>query len=339
MEDFGMFEKVFNKKSAMNLAELIIVFTIMGIVATMTIMAAKPTEKSLKYAYTQAFNVLGTAFYNSSINLPAGLDNNFIDGSFPTSYRNFCLMLTDYINTSTNRCDSVSDSNVVNINVAAPNLEGDPHFIASNGAWYWIGRIGNNGFQLARLQDSSASATQQSVRYHIVIVDLNGSLGPNTTDWSQNRAADRVAFIVTEEADVIPIGHPEIDSRYLTAKVVYNAMTGVEADDQSTSRTMTYYEAKRHAWANALGTDVTSNIYRSSEELNSYTFYEGAEGLVNNGTGSQVINRNTAFYLDYLGADLRTYRTTINHDALCNRSEADPALDPTACYVKITEYN
>lgn len=329
-----MFEKVFSKKNAMTLGELLVVFIIMGIIATMTIMSAKPGEKSLKYAYTQSLNALGTAFYNSTINPPAGFT-----GEFPQNQRDFCLMLTEFINTSDNRCNSLSaGASGININNNATTINDElnqktPDFKASNGVWYWIGNIDAKPFASITLTNSKTPSSSQVVRYHVVIVDLNGSLGPNSVVWSKERIADRVAFIVTEEAEAIPLGAPEYDARYLTAKVVYNSMSGVEVEDQNSSRSMTYYEAKRNAWTPTV-TSNPSAIYRSTEELFSYTFYQGGEGV----TGGDVVKTTSPFFINYnTNTDIVNAATVNNnHDENC---ETGGEFDPEGCYVKITEYN
>ena len=333
----------------MTLGELLIVFIIMGVVAAMTIITANPQEKSLKYVYVRTLNTLGTAFYNSSSNLPSYLTSggsaSHMDGSFPTRAYEFCLMLTEYINTTAGgaaNC-SAAETSTIDINQDAAAIDtllnsNSPNFIASNGVKYWMGTIGEGTDCLTGTFAASNGSGNFNVRYYIVVVDLNGDMGPNTVVWNPNRIADRVAFIVTEEAEVIPLGYPEVDVRYLTANVVYAMSSGIELEEQNTSVNMTYYNAKRTAWATATG---ASKIYASSGNLQSLNFYKNSTDVP--GNLATVALETGPFYINYANdevTDAQKYDfsadNNISYDsANCGSSST---FDPDACYVKIPDF-
>ena len=99
-------------KKGMTLGELCIVFAIMGVVASMTLIVAKPYDKSIKYAYEKVYSTLNTAFYNAQLDLTDELradDAQFnatsnvcnesnedlcIDGTFPMN--SYTLYITKY---------------------------------------------------------------------------------------------------------------------------------------------------------------------------------------------------------------------------------------------------
>ena len=88
----------------MTLAELLVVFTIMGVIAAMSIKSFNPFDKGLKYSYSNVYNSLRTAIYNARTQLPAYLSPTAqnsaegMDGDWPTTTENFCKMLVEYIN-------------------------------------------------------------------------------------------------------------------------------------------------------------------------------------------------------------------------------------------------
>ena len=374
--------KFTKKKLAMTLAELLLVFAIMGVIASMTIYTARPGEKGLKYSYARIFDTLGTAFYNSMTTLPkyltsqAGETVEGMDGNFPTSSENFCKMLLEYINFQANPApqnaakdvgneipanQETNDFTVANcsadtigINQSAADLDSalrttQPHFIASNGTRFWIGHtLTKNTFStLKTVRSGTENSGNQGklipfeLRYYVVFADLNGTSRPNTTAVTDRTAGDIVAFILTENNEVIPLGKAEIDRRYLSARVVYNVTMDENSTDASTSSSMTYYMAKRKAWAIAAG---ANQIYVSPDNAMSINYYSSNS----EGNTYKDLNQNitpiSAFYLDYNDEsidELQRANAESYDEANCSMYSFDlnkDILNPNACYVKVTDY-
>ena len=327
--------KFVNKfKFGMTLGELLVVFVIMGIIAGMTMVTVKPNEKSLKYIYYRIYNSIGTAFYNSSINISEELrEDPAMDKSFPTTAELFCKLLLEYINTKEGT--NASCSNTKTVNVDNPDFSDDNvQFIASNGVKVWIGHSANRAkgeFSIYNGKDSSN--TDFSLRYYWVFADLNGQMGPNTPSAKGNKMADIVAFIVTEDYEVIPIGRPEVDSRYFVARVVYASTSGTEESDLNTSTTMSLLEAKRHAWG-----EPGKKFYVSANEPMSINFYDG-----------QNITNKSPFWLDYNSTEFSTVMAqTVSkqcgyeHTGDDTDPDAPPTtvydVEPDACYITIQDF-
>lgn len=267
----------------MTLGELLIVFIIMGIIATMTMVTVKPNEKSLKHVYYRIYNSIGTAFYNSSINMSEDLrDDPNMDKSFPTKAELFCKLLLEYINTQAGTNATCSNNTV---NVDNPDFSDDKvQFIASNGVKIWIGHSANKApgeFSVYNGRDNTN--TEFTLRYYWVFADLNGQMGPNSPTPRGGGMADIVPFIVTEDYEVVPMGRPEVDVRYFVARVVYSSTSGTDDSDMDTSTTMSLLAAKRHAWGEA-----DKKFYVSSNEPMSMNFYDG-----------ENITAASPFWIDY----------------------------------------
>ena len=287
-----------------------------------------------------------------------------MDFEWPTTSENFCKMLLEYINfkaedhgsagkpdiggsiplNRTNNDFSVANcsADTISINQSAEALEADlrehaPHFIASNGTRFWIGHtIRQNTFSTLKANRSEQIASGDSsfvLKYYVVLVDLNGDMRPNRVRITDRDAGDIVAFILTENNEVIPLGRPEYDRRYLSARVVYNVNFDQSQTEASTSNTMTYYEAKRRAWAPTAG---NSNLFVTPDNPMSIDFYKGDQN--NN------ITSLSAFYLDYSDATISAIAeaNNLSYDedncGMLNLETNQTVLNPQACYVKITDY-
>ena len=241
-----------NKKTAFTLGEILVVFLIIGIVASVGMMTVRPWEKGYKYSYTRIFNALSVALYNHMAT-EAGSE------AFPSTPENFCNALISYINTS-NNAQNESEINPCNLNEGQNSYLDDkptredfikggkyPKIRLSSGAKLWIGA--NNGAPFSYTQEIN-STTTDVVRYYIVYADLNGDIGPNNMTYrisaNLDKLPDIVAFIVTDNYTVIPVGYPKVDQRYLTAHILYPA---TEEDDETSAENdkvsdgMTYYQA------------------------------------------------------------------------------------------------
>ena len=291
--------KIFKK--GMTLGELCIVFAIMGVVASMTLIAAKPYDKSIKYAYEKVYSTLNTAFYNAQLNLTDELraddtqynkttndcsaDNTklCIDGTFPMNTYTLCYMLTQYINTSQSTVGANCKADAIPVGGELPTTVDDllktnkPHITASNGVKYWIISFNKKDYMkptygsfattVVKGKDSAGHATygdyttRTIVRFYGIAADLNGSMGPNTTDQrSPKRIADIVGFAVLDTGDVVPIGMPRHDKRYTTAEVI-----GPNGEPIPNLPPLSIFQASRLAWAYDIMKDVNSDtIWRSN---------------------------------------------------------------------------
>ena len=248
-----------NNKKAFTLGEVLTVFIIIGIIATIAMTTIKPWEKAYKYAYMKIYNALSVSIYNYMTTV-SGID------SFPSTPQAFCNALISYMNTSNNA--EHSDENPCNLSGGkndflnnAPQLSAfqggsNPKIRLSNGAWLWIGAYYDDDndswkpFEYKQTIGSGEDASEDVIKYYIVYADLNGDRGPNVIEYNPNakfrRLPDIVSFAVTDTFAVIPFGYPKVDQRYLSAHIMFPVS---EDDDEATaegdrpSDSMTYYEA------------------------------------------------------------------------------------------------
>ena len=247
-------------KKAFTLAELMIVFIIIGIIIALGVSTVKPWEKAYKYAYLRIYNALSLAIYNHMINTKE-------DNAFPENADKLCEALLEYINTADHIDDPEAfcksgnhfgDTPPTAADFTEAALADKVTIKASNGVRLWIGAK-NSGVEhsMTATQNIGGTTETDTVKFFYVYADLNGDRKPNSPVWSPNNMADIVAFAITDKFIVVPLGYPEIDSRYLEAHVVYptfDAPTGEEdtssytGDEDITSDAMTYYEAKVQAF-------------------------------------------------------------------------------------------
>ena len=373
-----MFKRLSTKKSAMTLAELLIVFTIMGVVAGLMVMTAKPSDKSYKYIYTRIYNALGTAYYNASQNTPKYIKDNDSDptktkmlyNDFPVNGKIMCKLLLEYINDTTggvsstgttSACATIQEASTTNINNAAKVttlLASNPDIITSNGIRLWIANAGTTTeggktYQYSTLSIpvrkvnaagnalTTASTTDFiKVRYYVVVADLNGKMKPNVIA-DATHVGDIVAFALTENSDVIPLGRPEIDKRYLAARVAYSTAHGTEEADVGTSEAVTFYEARRRAWAVVKYDDdsdaSTHGVYPHPDETFSLNF---------NGTTGGVSSASP-FYINYTNTQVKaimpdairneTYDTT--NCSKPSSTGGSTVFDTDGCYVRVDDFS
>lgn len=239
------------KNKAFTLGEVLVVFVIIGIIASISMITIKPWEKAYKYSYMRIFNALSISIYNYMATA-AGTD------AFPTTPKEFCNALITYMNTANdaqhgvNPCNytTANDSYLGNTPTVDDFREGgkNPKILLSNGAKLWIGAdLANNApFSYTQI----FGITSDTVKYYLVYVDLNGDNKPNAISYNASgltrKLPDIVAFIVTDSFTVIPLGYPKVDQRYLSAHIMYPV---TEEDDEASaegerpSDAMTYYEA------------------------------------------------------------------------------------------------
>lgn len=274
-------------KRAFTLAEMLITFFIMGVLAAMALMTVKPYEKTFKWLYVRIYHTLETAVYNSMMTRTA----------FPTTSTAFCDMLREYVNASEFNC-TAGDLTRESTTFPEANIK----LVASNGMRLWIASNGGQAYTHTEVIDGNTS----EMKYFVVFADINGSKSPNSTLWvDAGKLADIVAFVVTEASVVIPIGPPEIDTRYMYATAIY------PPDDENQpegtrSNPMSYYAAKNDAWGAS----------KSMAEPMSLDF-------------RRDFPTNSPFYVDYPAAN------SVNTAAGCTAT--NNTVSP--CYVKVEDYN
>ena len=223
------YKKKFKKISAFSLAEILVVLGIASfiIVAMMTII--KPSDKELKHQYYKAYHVLATATYNLYQDSLGENDNN----AKVSTGTQFCQDLLFYMNTTTPKSQQCKGARVSLMGDSFPkeNIQ----FTASNGMIFYFSPDLNN----------EDIGTQR-----IVWIDLNGERGPNTAVWSKGRPADIVAFSVVDYGEVIPLGYPKIDRRYMLARVYVPSDEDIEEGSEKRNLTDLYsfYNAQQLAY-------------------------------------------------------------------------------------------
>ena len=239
-------------KQAVTLVEVLITMGIIGIIAMFAITTIKPYEKTYKWLYIRIFNVLETSVYNSMLDRAA----------FPTTSAAFCSMLTEYMNVAENNCTANGDLAAL----AADFPEGNIKLVLSNGMRLWIGS--NNGAPFVKTQKIPGTTQTYNMKYYMVYVDITGEKPPNRVEWTAGgKLADIVAFAVTESSVVIPLGPPEIDTRYLTATVIYPPYDENQPEGNK-SLPMSYADAKAVAWGQSINeVEIRSWQFNTSDVI------------------------------------------------------------------------
>ena len=218
-------------KYGMTLAETLLVFIIIGIVASVTIVSVKPWEKSYKHIYSRVYNALGLTIYNDMVE----------KGKFPETSTDFCKSLLNYMNTSNNAKDSdfCKEANDVgatptfapdyysSTNDAGVTNNNQPIHL-SNGSYIWFAGNHNKktcGSTNNKICPFEYTLGTSSVKFYLVFADLNGEAAPNSAEYVKNvtktKNPDIVAFAVTDKFTVVPMGYQMIDMKYLQAHYIF----------------------------------------------------------------------------------------------------------------------
>lgn len=183
-------------KNAFTLAEVLVVLGIAGFIMMMMVIIIKPNDRYLGQQYYKAYYTLATATYNI---YQDNLHTSNTDVYLPTG-KELCTKLRGYMNSTTDydcsntyvsyKGDSFPDASI--------------QFIASNGMKIWF---------------SSPIEDDDTGKHRIVWIDINGKKGPNTATWKKNKPSDIVAFDILDTGEVVPLGYPKIDTRYMSTEL------------------------------------------------------------------------------------------------------------------------
>lgn len=317
-------------KKAFTFAEMMIVFVIIGTIIALGVSSVKPWEKSYKYSYHRMYNALALSIYNHMVNTTE-------DDAFPKNASTACEALLEFMNTT----EHLKDAAAIKTYCNGRFISGNPDFInknydtkvirPTNGTKLWVGAKTGNGAPY-ELKVSQGGITD-TVRYYIIYVDLNGDRKPNTSKWTRDQMADIVAFIMTDKYNIIPVGYPEIDSRYLEAHVVYPSFdsTGEEdtaGDDYETSDAITYYEARVNAY------DLNNDGNIDTVINNIYTYDFNSE--LNNNSDFKVKHTDGTYKVDKKENYNSHYETApVFDENKCNST----GYDEPVCNVKIHDFH
>lgn len=249
---------MFRKFTALTIAELMITLLIIATLCIFALTTIKPYDKTYKWLYVRIYHSLENAVYNSMMTRNSPEDPDML--GFPSTSTAFCNMLKEFLNTLpddevdgqiTPKCEAARDLSMSAADFPEDNIQ----LILSNGMRLWIASQGGAPYVL----NDTVDGTAVNMKYYVVFVDINGSRGPNRAQWDaagninwgpDSKLLDIVAFVVTEASVVIPVGPPEIDTRYMQAVAIY------PPDDENKpegtrSLPNTYYWAKHDAWGDS----------------------------------------------------------------------------------------
>ena len=219
-------------KKGFTLAETLLTLAIMATLIAIGLSTFNSYDKGIKHLYSNTYYVLDRALYNSITSwVPKDTFNrepfepnlkNASGETVPISdeegAKRLCRALIEYINPVE---DSNRDSNLMCSSSKAVTDSGDSfdrdkvQFTATNGIRFWISK--------------RYPADPNATHYFIIYADLNGTKLPNSmvqikaskeTRWKV-RDPDIFAFAALETGRICPIGLPEVDPRYMTARIQY----------------------------------------------------------------------------------------------------------------------
>ena len=340
-------------KKAFTLAEALIVFIIIGIVASVGVSTVKPWEKAYKYAYSRMYNALSVTMFNY-MTTQAVSDAD----AFPANSGELCCALIEYMNTAGNKvyaggsikqdaCDKLNGKfNPGNLHTCSKaDLAKDPTpdkfetdnigikmLKFSNSSYMWF--ASNNKLPFTATFPDSLG-TETTFKYYIVFVDLNGNRRPNTPQWTNNISPDIVAFAITDKYYILPLGYPQFDTKYLSAHVMYPAINDTEdgnSDDTETlSDAMTFYEARVRAY----GLNISGKEIKSANDLFSVD-YEDLIDLSDN-TAEKHFFRIKNIANRYETAP--TFDEDLCQQEVLNNDGTKTKLKQPICEVKIFDYH
>lgn len=224
---------------AFTLAEMLTVAFIVGVLTVISIGSLRRTDDEFGPLYYRTYDALKTAAYNVYLDTHNDPQRDFPTTLAGSNDTGLCQRLIEYINVS-----GAASCNSNTISFPETDDQFKPaqkkiQFTGSNSQRFYFGPV----------QNTTISGV--NLTWFIVYVDLNGERGPNsiTAPTGRVRLADIVAFAVSSQfGEVIPMGEPIVNRKYMTAKVWYpDKLVGTKRYENRRSDSMTYFEAKRRA--------------------------------------------------------------------------------------------
>lgn len=238
-------------KKAFSTVEILIVIGVIGIIIVLSFTMVRPFDRTTIYQYYNAYNTLKNAAYNinaDALDAVKSTENTItdFDKRFALNSTELCKKLAVDRNNP--------DSKYGYINTVEYNCEDDtPSFKASSTMIYTISDM------ITYKQKDSLKNSESNRNGFIVLVDLNGEKKPNTSQWKKGRAVDIVPFLVTSAGQVLPLGSPTVDKRYMTASAKIT-----ENSKQLFTKTVTYREAQIMAFGDKEYPSVDTTSIRDS---------------------------------------------------------------------------
>ncbi len=210
-------------KFGFTLAEVLVCLVIIGVIMAVSVQTIKVIRASYSsLAYFEFLNIqkiagemiAGLTFESMKDSQGANIGNpttmkTFNGVSYTTITDDntvFCKFVTSLSNTvgidSSNECSNLFD---VSQGASEPKLiitdsgEGsewdNPTFISTSGRRYYISR-----------KVAEGTSISDKYGYFLISVDLNGTQGPNTTEYDGKKVPDIVTFMILDNGEVFPLG-------------------------------------------------------------------------------------------------------------------------------------
>ena len=249
-----------SKKTAFSLMEIIIVFTIIGMIIIFELMILQTRINQYGAPYYNVYAALKKASYNILADMYCPNANSddpeCVKGPrpFPDNSYDLCRRLAEFINVPNGAtCGVDKNDTSKDINDEATNINDDTlRFIASNSFRFYMSPLKTYKFD-----------TGETLDYFIVYVDINGKENPNKVNKkpSEKLYPDIVPFAITTRGETIPMGYPIYSNMYLTAKIGYPAaeINGIIVDNRF-SKSMSFFEAIQGAWGGTVSPDITFSV-------------------------------------------------------------------------------
>ena len=223
------------KKNGFTLSELVICLGIMAVLIGAGMSTYKSYDKGIKHLYSNTYYVLDRALYNSTsfwvTKDPAAREpfkktvkdpetGVMVSVNDTEGTRRLCRALVEYINpVQTSDRDSASlcsaSKAVTDMGTDSLFTDANVQFTATNGVRFWISK--------------RYPSDDNKMKFFIIYADLNGVKRPNTmhyepgteaNEW-KTRDPDIFAFAALDNGRICPIGIPEVETRYMSTRIVY----------------------------------------------------------------------------------------------------------------------
>lgn len=302
---------MFRKKLAFTLAETIICMLIIGVVILATLGVAKQKADDYKRHYITAYKAISNAFFNGIMihnKNPFAKDISH-SATNDVGTERLCQALTTFINTNNNDVTKDHDIGCSPKKITSQKADSfedkNIQFVSTNGMKFYL---------------SNLIADGTTTPFYLIFVDLNGDKGPNSI-VKEKKHPDIVAFAALNSGKVVPIGRPEFDKTYMTARLTYTNSIGEAVYGD---KPVAYYQAKGQAWG--FYSDNTVNVQTDVNKNEPFT--------LNDVIRSNIVS-DSLIYDEYPTSlsELEPMPVLDTEPTYCSAEDID------TCYVSIDEYN